>query len=184
MFGLSVVDIISKWARGIDDLGCIDEVVPDGVFDTPDKVDYAIISLAQAHEFNAVDLYLYPAKAWGNNGSIFLMLGYLVDALDGDSYNMYPTFRGSTQDYVENFLSYVPNKFKADKDFVLEFLGYDSLSEGFEALYTWMDQNFWADKEVVMAILDNDYDLVDRVAKELMEDEEFKQYLKENFDLD
>ena len=85
---------------------------------------------------------------------------------------------------MENFLSYVPNKFKADKDFVLEFLGYDSLSEGFEALYTWMDQNFWADKEVVMAILDNDYDLVDRVAKELMEDEEFKQYLKDNFDLE
>ena len=184
VFALSVVDIISKWGREIEDLGCIDEVIPDNVFDTPDKVDYTIISLAQASEFNAADLYLYPAKAWENSGSIFLMLGYLADALDGDSYNMYPTFRGGTKYYMERFLSYVPKKFKADKDFVLNFLGYDTLSDGFEALYAWMDQGFWADKEVVMKILDNDFTMFDCVSKELMEDEEFKQYLEENFDLD
>ena len=35
-----------------------------------------------------------------------------------------------------------------------------------------------------MKILDNDYDMLEHVVKELMEDEEFKQYLEENFDLD
>ena len=35
-----------------------------------------------------------------------------------------------------------------------------------------------------LKILDNDCDLLERVSKELMEDEEFKQYLKDNFDLD
>lgn len=184
VFALSVVDIISKWARGIEDLESVDELIPTNVFNEPDKVDYAIISLAQSNEFNATDFYAYPAAAWKNRESIFLMLGYLADALDGDSYNMYPTFRGSKQDYLESFLSNVPDIFKTDKDFVLEFLGYDTLLDGFEALYTWMDKSLWADKEVVVKILDNDYDLLDRVSKELMDDEEFKQYLKENFDLD
>ena len=184
VFALSVVDIISKWARGIEDLGSIDELIPSIVFDAPDKVDYTIISLAQSNNFDATNFYLYPTAAWGRTESIFLMLGYLVDALDGDSYNMYPTYRGSTQDYLESFLSNVPARFKKDKDFVLEFLGYDALSDGFEALYNWMDKSLWADKEVVMTILDNDFDLLERVSEELMEDEEFKQYLKENFDLD
>ena len=66
----------------------------------------------------------------------------------------------------------------------MDFLWYDTLSDGFEALYNWMDKSLWADKEVVMKILDNDCDLLERVSKELMEEEEFKQYLKENFDLD
>ena len=184
VFALSVVDIIAKWARGIEDLGCIDEVLPESVFDTPDKVDYAIISLARSNELNAADFYLYPSKSWGNRENIFMILWYLENALDGDSYNMYPTFRGSTQDYLESFLSNVSDVFKADKDFILEFLEYNTLQDGFEALYNWMDKSLWADKDVVMKILDNDYDLLERVSKELMEDEEFKEYLKENFDLD
>ena len=184
VFALSVVDIISKWARGIEDLESVDELIPANVFDEPDKVEYTIIALAQSNEFNATDFYSYPATAWGNRECLFLMLGYLADALDGDSYNMYPTFRGSTHDYLERFLSNIPASFKTDKDFVLEFLEYDTLSDGFAALYNWMDQSLWADKEVVIKILDNDFDLVDRVSKELMEDEEFKQYLKENFDRD
>ena len=184
VFALSVVDIISKWARGIEDLGCIDELIPDTVFDTPDKVRYTIISLAQSHDLNAADFYLYPAKSWENSENIFLILSYLSDALDGDSYNMYPTFRGSTQDYLESFLSNVSSEFKTDKDFILEFLTYHTLCDGFKALYRWMDKGLWADKEVVMKILDNDYDMLEHVVKELMEDEEFKQYLEENFDLD
>ena len=182
VFTLSLVDILSKWSAGIEDLGSVDELIPQPAFKTPDMVDYSIISLAQSDNFNATDFYAYPAAAWENRKSIFLMLGYLADALDGDSYNMYPIFRGGAQEYVESFLSYVPEAFKLDKDFILGFLDYDVLQEGFSALYDWMDQSLWADKEVVIKILDNDFDLVDRVSKELMEDEEFKQYLKENFD--
>lgn len=184
VFALSVVDVISKWSHGIEGLGSIDELIPTNVFDEPDKVDYAIISLAQSNEFNATDFHSYPAAVWKNRECIFLMLGYLADALNGDSYNMYPTFRDSTQNYIERFLSNVPDFFRSDKDFILEFLDYDRLSDGFEALYNWMDKTLWANKEVVIAILDNDYDLLDRVSKELKEDEEFKQYLKENFDVD
>ena len=58
------------------------------------------------------------------------------------------------------------------------------MCDGFKSLYRWMNKGLWADKEVVMKILDNDYDLLDRVSKELKEDEEFKQYLKETFDVD
>ena len=75
-------------------------------------------------------LTLFPEKSWESGTVIFEILSCLQAALENDRAwgTVYCNFRGSNKDYWEDFLNYVPDKFKSDQDFILELLEYDYFS--------------------------------------------------------
>jgi hypothetical protein len=77
----------------------------------------------------------------------------------------------------------VPNKFKSDKNFVLELLEYDSFSDAFSVIYDWMEPQLWSDKEFVMEVLEKDCEAVIYVPDNLADDQEFRVFIDENVDL-
>ena len=185
-FILKTIDLIAKWARGMDDLYCIDELIPDPFFENTDNLRYAVISMCEAHSLNAAEFGMFPSAVWKQKENIFLILSNLQDELETDRYNftMYPNFRGSNQDYLELLLEYVDDSFKSDKDFILEFTDYDYFSDDFDTLYGWMDKELWQDKEIVLKFLENDTTSVIYIPKELAQDEEIIAYIDDNVDFD
>lgn len=184
-FMLGVLDVIIDNARIIDDLNCIDKFVPSNFFDDAHSLRYIVSSICNASEQNATDFWLFPSAAWENKEAIFMILSNLQDQFESDSYlfTMYPTFSSNKRQYIEYMLDYTHEKFKCDKDFVLEFLEYNYFSEYFDVLYNWMDEALWHDKEVVMASLEVDHTVVQYIPNEFSTDEEIRNYIYENVDM-
>lgn len=72
-------------------------------------------------------------------------------------------------------------KLASDKKFILEFLEFEYSYRGLDLIYDWIDKELWKDKEFVIAVLENDSDALEYVSEELMSDEEFKNFIEENF---
>jgi hypothetical protein len=131
-------------------------------------------------------LSLFPRKSWESKKVIFEILSCLQSALENDRAwgTVYCNFRGDNESYFDGFLYYLPDKFKSDKDFILELLGYEYFFDGFSQVYDWIDQNLWLDKEFVLKVLEMDTSAVMKVPDQLAADEEFRVYVEENIDLE
>ena len=168
------------------DLCCISDVIPDSVWKNENELSWLVRRLYNVDERNMSNLSLFPEMCWESATVIFEILSCLQEALENDRAwgTVYCNFRGSNEVYLEDFLSYVPDKFKTDKDFIQELLGYDYFSEAFHSVYEWMDQAIWSDKEFVLEVLEKDVQAVIKVSEQLATDPEFRAYIDENIDFE
>ena len=185
-FAVAAANMVIDHAYSMGDLNCISEVIPDSVWKTEDDLVWLVRRFYNEDERNMNCLSLFPQKSWESAKVIFEILSCLESALENDRGwgTVYCNFRGSNESYLDIFLSYVPERFKSNKDFVEELLSYDYFKEAFPKVYDWMDQSIWADKEFVMAVLETDITAILKVPQELASDEEFRAYVEENIDLE
>ncbi len=181
---VELIDKIAEWARGIDDLNCVDQLIPKSFF--KDKYDalYVVSSLCNANNMSVADFYLFPDAVWQYSDAILWILSNLEDELAGQGFTMYPAFRGNKKDYISSLIEYIPDSFKLDKGFILELLEHDYFCDGFDLVYDWIDQSLWADGDFVASVLtDVESEAIDRVAKELFKDEKFMSALENQYDV-
>ena len=185
-FATAAANMVIDRAYSMYDLNCISDVIPESVWKNEDELVWVVRRLYNEDERNMAYLSLFPRKCWESARVIFEILSCLQDALENDRGwgTVYCNFRGSAEDYLEDFLNYVPDKFKSDKDFILELLGYEYFFDGFSQVYDWIDQNLWLDKEFVLKVLEMDTSAVMKVPDQLAVDEEFRVYVEENIDLE
>ena len=185
-FVRTLVDVITKRMGAFDDLGSIDGLFPGAVFENANNVLYTVLSIFRAGQRNAIEFGMLPAAAWQDRRIILMILSNLEDALRSDRYlfTMYPAFRGSNRDYLSSFLRYTPTELKSDKEFILEFMGYEYFRDDLGALYDWIDVDMWRDKSFVTEALELDAATAVYVSDELSEDDEIKRCIIANVDLD
>ena len=185
-FANDAANFVIDRAYLFSDLGCISEVIPNSVWKNEDELVWLVRRLYNEDERNMNQLTLFPEKSWESGTVIFEILSCLQAALENDRAwgTVYCNFRGSNEDYLEDFLSYIPDKFKSDKDFILELLEYDYFFDGFHQIYEWIDQSLWSDKEFVKMVLGFDSSAVIKVTDQLAADEEFRAYVEEYIDMD
>lgn len=185
-FILSMIELIAARQNSLEWNGNFEDVIPDSFLNDKDDLLAVVMFIMGANQSNAADFGLVPSSAWKHSEVIFWILSNFQDQYESDRYlfTMYPVFRGSKRDYLESFIQFVPDKFKSDKDFVLEFLEYSYFSEEFDVLYDWMDKELWNDKKVVLKILDNDVTAIINISEELSADEEIQDYIDENIDFE
>lgn len=183
---LSILRVIIDNARIIDDLNCIDKFVQSDFFEDIDNLKYIVLSICNANEQNATDFWLFPSASWENKETVFMILSNLQDQLESNSYlfTMHPTFSSNKRQYIEYMLDYTHEKFKDDKEFILEFLEYNYFSDEFDVLYDWMNKDLWHDKEVVMTAIEKDCTIVQYIPNEFSTDEDVKNYIYENIDME
>lgn len=185
-FATAAANMVIDRAYGMYDLNCISEVIPESVWKNEDELVWVVRRLYNEDERNMANLSLFPRKCWESARVIFEILSCLQDALENDRGwgTVYCNFRGDNESYFDGFLYYVPDKFKSDKDFILELLGYDYFFDGFHQVYDWIDQSLWSDKEFVMMVLGFDSSAVIKVTDQLAADEGFRAYVEEYIDMD
>ena len=183
-FATKLIDKITEWARSIDDLNCVDELIPCSFFEDEHDALYVVRSLCYANNLNAADFDLFPDAAWQYPDVITWILSNLEDELSYGGFTMYPAFSGSKQDYISSFIDHIPDSFKSDSSFILELLEHSYFSIAFDLIYDWIDQSLWADSEFAAAVLcDIDDNAFDRVPIELWENEDFINALENSFDI-
>ena len=176
-----LVDKVTEWARRIDDLNCVDELIPKSFFEDEYEALYVVRGLCN-DDMNADNFCLFPSAAWQYQSVIIWILSNLEDELSGGGFTMYPVFRGSKEEYISSFIEYIPDRFKSDKSFVLELLGYSYFSEAFGLIYDWIDPSLWSDGEFVSSVIkDVDSDAITRASEALFEDEEFMSTLEDSY---
>ena len=185
-FATAAANLVFDRAYTLYDLNCISEVIPETVWKNEDELVWVVRSIFCADERNMANLSLFPRKSWESARVIFEILSCLQAALENDRAwrTAYCNFPGDIERYFDDFLYYVPEKFKSDKDFILELLEYDYFFDGFIQVYDWIDQSLWSDKEFVLKVLELDTSAVIKVPDQLATDEEFRVYVEENIDLD
>jgi hypothetical protein len=185
-FAMAAANLVIDNAYSMYDLNCISEIIPETVWKSEDELVWLVRRLYNEDERNMANLSLFPQKAWESAKVIFEILSCLQFALENDRAwgTVYCNFRGYNESYFDGFLYYLPDKFKSDKDFILELLGYEYFFDGFSQVYDWIDQNLWLDKEFVLKVLEMDTSAVMKVPDQLAADEEFRVYVEENIDLE
>ena len=185
-FVLSIVEMIAARQGSLEWNGNFEDVIPDSFSDDKDSLLAAVMCIMGANPSNAADFGLVPVAAWKYSEIIFWILSNFQDAYESERhlFTMYPVFSGSKRDYLESFIRFVPDKFKSDKEFVLEFFGYDYFSDEFDVLYDWIDNELWYNKQIVLKALETDVAAVVHLPQELSIDEEIKNYIEENIDFD
>ena len=185
-FATAAANIVIDHAYSMYDLNCISQVIPESVWKSEDELVWLVRRLYNEDERNMANLSLFPRKAWASEKVVFEILSCLQFALENDRAwgTVYCNFRGDIARYFDGFLYYVPDKFKSDKDFILELLGYDYFCDGFSAVYDWIDQSLWADKAFVIKVLEIDTSALIHVPDQLATDPEFRAYIDENIDLE
>lgn len=183
-FAIELVTKVTEKARFMEDLGCVDELIPESFFKDEHDALYVVSQLCDADNRNADDFCIFPEAAWQYPNVILWILSNLEDELLGQSFTMYPTFVGSNEDYIASLIEYIPDALKSDKSFILELLGYDYFGDAFDLIYDWIDQSLWADKEFVISLIrDVDSDIIKRADEGLFKDENFMNALDEIYDL-
>lgn len=184
-FTCAAANLLFARAYAMYDLNCISEVIPESVWKNENELVWVVRSIYNADERNMTQLSLFPRKSWESATVIFEILSCLQDAIENDRSwgTVYGNFRGSTKDYLENFLDYVPDRFKSDKDFILGLLEYDYFMDGFDLVYDWLDQSLWSDKEFVLTLLKLDESTLTKVPDHLAADEGIRGYIEENIDV-
>ena len=185
-FAIELVTKVTERARFIEDLGCVDELIPESFFKDEHDALYVVRQLCDADNRNADDFCIFPEAAWQYPKVILWILSNLEDELLGQSFRftMYPTFIGSKEEYIASLIEYISDALKSDKSFILELLGYDYFGDAFDLIYDWIDQSLWADKEFVISLIrDVDSDIIKRADEELFKDENFMNALDEIYDL-
>ena len=185
-FAIAAANMVIDRAYAMYDMNCISEVIPESVWQNEDELVWVVRRLYNEDERNMAHLSLFPRKSWESKKVIFEILSCLQSALENDRAwgTVYCNFRGDNESYFDGFLYYLPDKFKSDKDFILELLGYEYFFDGFSQVYDWIDQNLWLDKEFVLKVLEMDTSAVMKVPDQLAVDEEFRVYVEENIDLE
>ena len=185
-FANAAANFVIDRAYLFSDLGCISEVIPDSVWKNENELVWLVRRLYNEDERNMNQLTLFPEKSWESATVIFEILSCLQAALENDRAwgTVYCNFRGSNEDYLEDFLNYVPDKFKSHKDFILELLEYDYFYNGFSLVYDWIDQSLWSDKEFVMMVLGFDSSAVIKVTDQLAADAQFRAYVEAYIDME
>jgi hypothetical protein len=185
-FAIAAANMVIDRAYAMYDMNCISEVIPESVWQNEDELVWVVRRLYNEDERNMAHLSLFPRKSWESKKVIFEILSCLQSALENDRAwgTVYCNFRGDNESYFDGFLYYLPDKFKSDKDFILELLGYEYFFDGFSQVYDWIDQNLWLDKDFVLKVLEMDTSAVMKVPDQLAADEEFRVYVEENIDLE
>ena len=185
-FAIAAANMVIDRAYAMYDMNCISEVIPESVWQNEDELVWVVRRLYNEDERNMAHLSLFPRKSWESKKVIFEILSCLQFALENDRAwgTVYCNFRGDNESYFDGFLYYLPDKFKSDKDFILELLGYEYFFDGFSQVYDWIDQNLWLDKDFVLKVLEMDTSAVMKVPDQLAADEEFRVYVEENIDLE
>lgn len=184
-FASAVANLVFERAYSMYDLDCISDLIPESVWKNENELCWVVRRLYNEDERNMGNLSLFPKKSWESAEVIFEIISCLQYALDNDRAwgTAYGNFRGDNKYYLDDFLHYVPSKFKSDKNFVLELLEYDSFSDAFSVIYDWMEPQLWSDKEFVMEVLEKDCEAVIYVPDNLADDQEFRAFIDENVEL-
>ena len=185
-FLLSIIEIVAARENSLDWNGGFDDLISDSFLSDKDSLLAVVMYIMRAKQSNAADFWMVPTAAWEYQEIVFWILENFRDEYESDHYlfTMYPVFRGSVRDYLESFIQFIPDKFKSDKEFILEFLREDYFASEFDLLYDWMDKDLWYDKELVLKALESDVTSVVYVPKEMSKDKEIKNYIDENIDFD
>lgn len=180
-FVTAAADLVTEWAYKLDDLVCISDLIPESVWKNENDLRWIVLSIYNADERNMACLSLFPQKVWESAEQSCLVLSCLADALENDRAwgTMYPNFRGSDEEYLEDFLSYVPDSFKSNTEFIIGLLEIQYFSEVFHVVYDWIEQNLWEDKEFVMSVLEMDCEAASKVSDELLEDDDIRTIMDE-----
>jgi hypothetical protein len=184
-FASAAANLVFERAYSMDDLNCISDLIPESVWKNENELCWVVRCIYNEDERNMGYLSLFPEKSWESAEVIFEILSCLQFALENDRSwgTVYCNFRDGIENYFDGFLAYVPEKFKSDKDFILNLLDYDYFADGFAQVYDWIDQSLWSDKEFVMEVLEKDCGAVIYVPDALATDEEFRTYIDENIEL-
>ena len=185
-FVTAATNAVVERAYSMCDLNCISQVIPESVWKTEEDLCELVLSVFREDERNMAYLSLFPEKVWESAKVIGLLFSCLSEAVENDRSwgTVYGNFRRRDEEYVTDFLACVPEKFTSDKTCVLGLLESDYFSGAFNVLYDWMDASLWADKDVVLRVLEVDCMAVIRVAEQLAGDAEVRAYIEENIDFD
>ena len=185
-FATAAANIVIERAYAMYDLNSISEIIPESVWENENELCWLVRSIYNADERNMSTLCLFPEKAWESPKVIDEIFSCFQIAIENDRDwgTAYGNFRGSNEEHLERFLYNVPEKFKSDKELVLNLLGYDYFYDAFHVIYDWIDQSLWFDKDFVMEVMEKDSDAALRVPDVIASDEKFRAYIDENVDLD
>ena len=183
-FTLGILEMVASRVGSLEWDGDVECLIPDSFLEDEERLLDVVRTVMGANTLNAADFALAPSAAWEHPEIIFWMLSNFQDEYESDHYlfTMCPTLRGSAREYLESFVQYIPSRFKVDKEFVLEFLGYDYFQNELDLIYEWMDSGLWQDKDLVTRVLEIDPTAVIYVPRELFFDGEISKYIEENID--
>ncbi len=83
------------------------------------------------------------------------------------------------RDCLEGFFEEIPKALASSKEFVLGFISSGYFADDIDLLYDWMDEELWSHRDVVWKALSEDSGALEYVSKDLLEDADFVQKLKE-----
>ena len=185
-FAVAAANIVIERANIMEDLNGISSLIPESVWKDENDLCWVVLRICNEDERNMQDLSLFPEKCWESAKVILQILSCLQDALENDRSRgtMYPNFRGSNKEYLEDFLTLVPDKFKSDSEFIYGFLEFDYFVDDFNVVYEWMDQSVWEDKDVVLKALESDCTAIIRIPEQIANNEDISEYIEENIDFE
>ena len=167
-------------------LNCISEVIPESVWKSENKLCWLVRRLFNEDERNMTYLSIFPQKSWEYSEVISEIFSCLACAIENDREwgTVYGNFRGRLEEYMETFLSYVPEKFKSDKDLISCLLQYDIFYNALDIVLDWIDQSLWSDKDFVLQVLEIVPHSIIKISDDLATDSEIIDYINENIDFD
>ncbi len=84
---------------------------------------------------------------------------------------------------LEEFFEEIPKPLASNKEFVLGFIDTGYFSFDLDLLFDWMDEKLWSDRDLVLEILSNNTEALEFVSKDLLQDADFVQKLKEELNI-
>ena len=143
-----------------------------------------ILKLLLYHNYEETISYL-PSELQTDTDVIFAALEGMEHRIESREDNYNSMVRPlDKEECVNDFLSRLPKELSCDKDFVIRLLDFDSVSDGLEPLYNWIDDKLWSNKEFVLKIVELDEEFpIMKISKELLSDKDFMFSLYQLYDL-
>ena len=120
-FATAAANIVIDRAYSMYDLNCISDVIPESVWKNENELCWLVRRLFNEDERNMECLSLFPEKSWESVEVMCEIFSCLASAIENDREwgTVYCNFRGNLEEYMETFLSYVPERFKSDKNLLI-----------------------------------------------------------------
>ena len=150
------------------------ELLPMRLLDDPECARLLLeCNVDETLSYMSEDLMVVPEIALSALRGVWLKIEWSNDNCS----SMRPPF--NERECLEEFFEKIPKALASGKEFVLGFISSGYFADDIDLLYDWMDKELWSDRDVVWEALSDNSGALEYVSKDLLQDADFLQKLKE-----